>query len=237
VNVLEVIQRCAKAVGIPVPSVAVAATDDTTVQLVELLNQEGRALSARHNWQALTYETSFTTVATESQGSLSTLIGSQTLRAIINDTIWNRTTGLPVFGPVAPKIWQGYKALNLTGPYPEYRIRGNTLRFYPTPTAGQTCYFEYISKSWCTDSTGATYRTNVAADTDLLLLDDEVMVAGLEWRWLRKKGLSYAEEFASYEQMVSQAINRDGTKATLSMDCEPRRMRPGTFVPIGSWNL
>lgn len=236
-NVLELIQRCANALGIPEPSVAAAATDDSTVQLVELFNQEGRSLSARHNWQALTYEASFTTLAAESQGTLSSLIGSQTLRFIINDTIWNRTTGLPVFGPVAPKVWQGYKALNLTGPYPEYRIRGNTLRFYPTPTAGQTCYFEYVSKSWCTDSTGATYRTNVVADTDLLLLDDEVMLAGLEWRWLRKKGLSYAEEFASYEQLVAQAIGRDGTKATLSMDAEPKKVRPGTFVPVGSWNL
>jgi hypothetical protein len=63
------------------------------------------------------------------------------------------------------------------------------------------------------------------------------MLAGLEWRWLRKKGLSYAEEFASYEQLVAQAIGRDGTKATLSMDAEPKKVRPGTFVPVGSWNL
>ncbi len=236
-NALEIIQRCTNAVGIPEPSVAVASTDDDVVQLVELLNQEGRDLSARFDWQNLIHETSFTTVAAESQGTLATIIGSQTLRKVVNETIWNRTQQQPVFGPVSPRNWQGQKALTLTGPYSEYRIQRNTLYFYPAPTAGESCYFEYVSKSWCTDSGGSTYRTNIAADSDEMLLDDELMLAGLEWRYLRKKGLSYAEEFGRYELLVNQAMARDGSRRTIQMDNEGTRFRPGTFVPVGNWNL
>ena len=90
---------------------------------------------------------------------------------------------------------------------------------------------------WLTDSTGATYRRNLSTDTDVFLLDDEILLAGLEWRFLRKKGLSYAEEFASYEALVQQAISRDGSKPVLSMDGESRKYRYGTFIPIGSWDL
>lgn len=237
-NVLEICQRFANAVGFPEPSTAVANPADDVVQIVELLNQEGRELSRRQQWQALTFEASFTTVATESQGALATIIGAtQELRGIVNETIWDRTNQQPIYGPVAKRTWQGNKALTLTGPYPQYRIRGNAIVFYPVPTAGHTCYFEYISKCWCTDVSGATFRRNVASDTDIVLLDDEIMLAGLEWRWLRKKGLSYAEEFASYEQMVSDAVTRDGTKKTLRMDGDPVRYRPGTFVPSGDWPL
>jgi hypothetical protein len=237
-NVLEVIQRACNAIGIDEPSVAVASTEQDVVQLVELLNQEGRSLSTRHDWQALTYEATFTTVATESQGSLTTIIGAtQGLRKIVNDTIWNRDTQQPICGPLSKPRRQAYKALSLTGPYSEYYIRGDTLRFYPAPPAGEDCYFEYVSNMWCTDSTGATYRRNVAADTDLFLLDDEIILAGIEWRWLRKKGLSYAEEFASYEALVDLAMRRDGTKRTINMDEPSEKVRAGTFVPIGSWNL
>jgi hypothetical protein len=237
VDVLEVIQRCANAVGIPEPSTAVANQADDVIQLVELLNQEGRSLASRHDWQALRFEATFTTLAAESQGTLASIIGAtQGLRKIINDTIWDRTTQQPVYGPNSPQRWQAQKAMALTGPYPSYVIRGNTLRFDPVPAAGDTCYFEYISTMWCTDVGGTTFRRNVAADTDLLLLDDEIMLAGLEWRWLRKKGLSYAEEFASYEAMVYQAMGRDGTKARLQMDGGGERRR-GPAVPIGSWNL
>jgi hypothetical protein len=125
----------------------------------------------------------------------------------------------------------------MSGPYSEYRIRGNALLFDPAPAAGHSCYFEYISACWCTDSTGGTYRRNVSSDTDELLLDDEAMLAGLEWRWLRKKGLSYAEEFSSYELIVSNLITADGTKARLQMDGETGGPRPGIVVPSGNWSL
>jgi hypothetical protein len=238
VNVLGAIQRFATAVGFPSPTVAVASTSQDVLQVVELLNQEGRALAARHDWQALTFEANFTTVATETQGSLSTIIGAtQVLKKITDDTIWDRTQQQPVWGPLSPRIWQGNKALVLTGPYPQYRIRSNAIIFYPVPTAGHSCYFEYVSKCWATDVGGATYKVNVSADTDVFLLDEDLIMAGLEWRWLRKKGLSYAEEFNSYEQLVTDAIGNERTHATLHMDGSYQERRPGTFIPSGSWPL
>src|SRR5687768_13359326 len=121
-NALEVIQRFTNAVGIEEPSTAVANPADDVAQIVELFNQEGRALSARHMWQALTFEATFTTAATESQGTLTTIIGAtQQLRRIVNDTIWNRTMQVPVMGPLSHQRWQAQKALGLTGPYSEYR--------------------------------------------------------------------------------------------------------------------
>jgi len=238
VNLLNIVQRFANAVGVPSPSTAYANQATDVQQIIELVNQEGRSLSRRHNWQNLTFEATFTTVATESQGTLASIIGgTQQLRAIVNNTIWNRSTQVPIWGPMTRQTWQAQKALGLTGPYSEYRIRGNTLLFNPAPTAGESCYFEYVSNCWCTDSTGATYRRNVANDADEFLLDDELMLAGLEWRWLRKKGLSYAEEFASYEVMVKDAMGNDGTKPTLHMDGGLEKRTPGIIVPIGSWNL
>ncbi|MDZ7355874.1 MAG: hypothetical protein ONB55_22365 [candidate division KSB1 bacterium] len=237
-NVLEIVQRFCVATGLPSPSVAVLNPSEDVRQIVELLNQEGRALSKRHDWQALTFEATFTTVAAESQGTLSSIIGSsQELEKIVNDTIWNRTARVPIYGPVSRQTWQAYKALTVTGPYSQFRIRKNELLFDPAPTAGQSCYFEYVSRMWCTNSAGTTYRRNVADDTDLVLLDDELILAGLEWRWLRKKGLNYAEEFASYEALVSSRIASDGMRRTLNMDGGPEDYRPGIFVPIGSWNL
>ena len=63
------------------------------------------------------------------------------------------------------------------------------------------------------------------------------MLAGLEWRYLRKNGLSYAEEFARYEGLVKDAQVSDGTKQVIDMGGLPSKMKPGIMVPIGSWNL
>ncbi len=219
INVLEVIQRATNALGIPKPSIALASTDVQVIQLVELLNQECRSLSTRYDWQELKFEQTFTTVATESQGTLSSIItGGRELRYILNETIWNRTRREPVYGPRSPRTWQGYKAVDITSPYSEYRIRGNQLLFLPAPTAGDTCAFEYMTKSTFSNAAGTVYYRNANADTDLFLLDDEIILAGLEWRWRQKKGLEYAEDMMTYERMVADATGRNGTKRTLALD-------------------
>lgn len=217
-TLLSVIQDVSDLLGIPRPSAVYGSLDPGVRQLLQLANREGRELSSRYPWQALTREASFTTVATESQGTLASIIGAtHELRSVVGNTMWNQTTGEPVCGPRDGKTWQAYKAVTFTSPQAEYRIFGNELKFLPAPTAGQTVAFEYVSKSWCTDSTGVTYRTAFAADEDLILLDEELFRIGIEWRWLQRKGFEYAESFASYERMVADAMARDGTKATLDL--------------------
>lgn len=215
-NLLSIIQSACYALTLPQPSSVVGSTDATALQLLEIANTEGRDLARRYAWQALIKEVTFTTVATESQGTLATIAGAG-FRYILSDTIWNRTTGLPVYGPDAPSKWQGYLANTFSGPYSRYRIRGNTLRFNPVPAAGQTCTFEYVSKYWCTDSTGATERAAFASDQDLCLVDDELMLMGIQWRWRKSKGFEYSEEFLAYERQVADAMARDGTKQTLNL--------------------
>jgi hypothetical protein len=237
-SALEVAQDFAAAVGFTRPTTLTANPSDDGRQLTELLNQAGRELASRHMWQAMNFEASFTTVATESQGTLASIIGpTQVLKRILDETIWNRTTRIPVYGPLSPKVWQGYKALTMVGPYPQYRVRNNQIIMNPVPPPGNICFFEYASKCWCTDSTGATFKRNISADTDIFIVDEDLLKAGLEWRWLRKKGLDYAQEFTSYEYLVKQAITDDKPRATLRMDEPAQQLSPGIFIPIGSWSV
>jgi hypothetical protein len=214
-NAIELIQAAAADIGIPVPSAAVAATDVLTRQLVGLLNREGRDLSRRYPWQALRAEATFVAVAAESQGTLATI--APYMRFPINETFWNRTTQEPIAGPLSAPDWQQIQAQVNTSPYPTYMIRGNELLITPAPTAGDNCAFEYVRKTWATDVTGATYKSAVTVDTDVFLLDDELMLLGLKWRWRAAKGFDFSEDFKIYEREIADAIARDGTKRRLSM--------------------
>lgn len=232
---LSLVQAVCMRIGIPKPSTAVSSTDTQVLQIVALANEEGKELTKRpsYGWTAMQSEAAFTTVATEIQGAVATIAPG--LDFIINDTIWNRSLTRPVFGPLTPQRWQQQKASNVNGPWNQYRIRGPNILFIPAPAAGQSCYFEYVSKNWCTDSTGATTRAEFLQDEDLVLLDEDIMVLGVIWRWKAAKGLEYAEDFNKYERQVLDSIATDGAKDVLKMGSAANGAVPGVVVPDGSW--
>ncbi len=232
-SLLTIIQTAADLIGIPRPAAATSSTDTQVRQLLALAQVGGRQLSRRHDWTALIREATITTVATESQGVLSTLCPG--IRYLVNDTGWNRTTQEPLGGPLSPQEWQGLKGFTVTGPYHDYRIRDGELLFIPVPPAGDDVRIEYLSNYWCEDS-GGTGQAQWAADTDVGVLDEELMTQGLRWRFLRAKGMDYAEEFSEYEMDVSNAIARDGSRRILHADSMPTDT-PTVRAPIGSWNL
>ena len=233
-SLLTMIQSATPRIGIPKPQLIAGSTDDQVLQLMGIANEEGSELSRRYAWQALTKEGSFTTVATESQGSITTIAGSD-FRYVINETIWNRTQRRPVFGPKSSQQWQQLKAQQINGPWYQYRIRGNLIIFIPVPTAGESCYFEWVSKNFVTLASGGTSATWVA-DGDTGLLDEDLMSAGIIWRWKQIKGLEYAEDFAKYERMVEDAMARDGSKPRLSLGGGGSELYyPGVIVPSGNW--
>lgn len=232
---LSIIQTVCTRLSINSTNDAVGSTDQQIINLMALANEEGQELAARHEWTALQAEATYTTAATEDQGAISTIAPG--LLYIINDTIWNRSLRRPVFGPKTPQGWQQNKAFAINGPWSNFRIQQGHLKMYPTPTAGQSCYFEYISRNWLTDSTGATSYETWQANTDIPLLDWQLLVLGTIWRWKKLKGFEYAEDFNTYERRVMDAIARDGSKDWLSLTNTKYDIFPGVVVPAGSWNV
>lgn len=228
-------RQVGRRIGITIPASISSSSDAQIVQLMAIANEEGQDLSARYPWTALQNESTFTTVATETQGVMTTLAGSD-FRYILNDIMYDRTLLRPVFGPLNPQDWQNLKARNITGPWAQFRIRGASLLFIPVPAAGDTIAFEWISKNWVTLNAGGTSAT-WANDADTGLIDEEIMTQGVIWRWKAAKGLEYAEDYNKYERLVADQMARDGGKPRLNLAGGTGDVPFGVLVPIGSWHL
>lgn len=233
-SLLTMIQGITSEIGIASPAAVTSSQDPQIVQLKAIANREGRTLAARYPWQALINESTFVTVATESQGAITTL-ASAGFRYILNDIMWDRTLLRPVCGPLAPQDWQMLKAGNITGPVTQFRMRGGLVRFIPTPTAGDTIAFEWVTKYWATGVGGDASAWALDADTSYL--DEEIMGLGIVWRWKAAKGLEYAEVFNEYEGLVADAMARDGGKPKLNLGGGNTGYQPVVMVSSGSWPL
>lgn len=155
---------------------------------------------------------------------------------IINDTLWDASRHLPLFGPRKMQDIAMLQAIPVTGPFLQYNIWNNQLNILPIPAAGDLIIGYYQSRNGWTASTGATTSEFIAADTDVPVLDSDVVYLGLKWRWLEAKGLSYAEEKQNYEFAVMdlQARDRPRTKKVLS-GASAGYFDPMVILPAGSW--
>ena len=229
-TLLTQIQNACDTIGLSRPSVAIASTDQNVRVLLALANTEGQELLERYAWPQTQIEKTHTTLAAELQGVVTTLAPG--FSYIINSTFWNRTLSEPVSGPLSPSEWQALKAQTATGPYSSFRMQGGKLYAYPAPVAGNTWVFEYQSTYFCQASGGAN-QSVWTADSDVGVLDENLMMLGTVWRFKKKNGLDYSEDFRMYEQKLANQMARVGGKRTLDM--QGGGGMSGVYIPEGSW--
>lgn len=236
-NLLELVQAFTKRTALASPSAVVSSADDQIRQIAGLLDEVLEYVADRHyDWSPVVLEATFTTLAAEDQGAITALAPSG-YKHILNNTIFDRTRQLPFYGPLSAGKWQQDKVFFTTGPFYKYRIVRGRLLLNPAPPAGHSCAFEYASSHAVLASDGLTSKAYPTADDDTFLLPPTVLLAGLRWKWKYEKGLEYAEDFRTFEELLSNAIGRDGSKPALSMDGESGSATPGIFVSPGSWSL
>lgn len=229
-----IVQDVCREVGLPVPDTVINNTDRTAVQMLGLLNDLGYELMEDYQWEALTAEGTFTTVATETQSAIAAATTS--FHRMINETMFDRTRNWAILGPLNEQQWQFLKSTTTQSVRNYWRIRGSSILFYPTPGAGNSVYFEYIQETWC-ESSGGTGQTSFAADTDVGRIPEAVLKAGLKYRWKAAKGFEYAEDYATFQKRLANAEMRDGAKATISMGGRPEFDPRNVNIPDGSFTL
>jgi hypothetical protein len=159
----------------------VGSTEEQVTEVVDLLNETGKDLAARGEWQAL--------------------LSSVSLGALPSDC--NKISAVTVDAGgfarlvTAPETWA---FLGQHAPAQHYyRIAGGDVEIVPAAAAT----VHYWSRNW--SSAGET----VTADGDAVYLPENCMVSGTFYRWKRKKGFPFDDEMAQHEAEVQAAQAAD----------------------------
>ncbi len=233
-TLLTIVGDAAVELGLTRPTSITTSSDPAVQVLYALANKEGKELARRFDWQRLQSEGTFTTLAAETQvAAIDTtfpLFGH-----IVNQTMWNRTQAQPVRGPLTATEWQMKKAAAAQAAYGNwFRIRGNAILFFPNPAAGDSVYFEYISRYWC-QSAALAAQTAFTADTDTALLDETIIGLGLVWRFRKAKGFDYGEDFRTYEMALQDIFGPDSGRPGVDMTGDEPIL--GINIPEGNWAI
>lgn len=233
-TLLSFINEAQDTLSLPRSNVVASSTDANVRMLLALSKQEGRQLARRFTWEALITEQTFTSIAATEQ----TNAVPSDYERFVNNSMFNRSQKRRVTGPLNAREWQAQQALSASLLTDAFRIQGGDIQIIPTPDAGDTYAYEYVSKNWC-QSSGGTGQAAWAADSDTGVLSEDLMLLGLIWRFRKARGFDYAEEFNTYDSEVTQAMMRDGGKRTLnySLDDSLFDHTKPPLVVEGSWNI
>ena len=138
---------------------------------------------------------------------------------MISDTNWDRTNHWRNLGTKTSQEWQTIQSgLISTGPRERFRIYGNKLRIFPAVTTVYNLSFEYVSNYWVT-ATGGTAPTKTAftADTDTCVFQDDLMLAGLKYYFLKAKKLAFGIELDDFNHVLSARKAEDVPAPALSL--------------------
>jgi hypothetical protein len=216
-SLLTIVQTVTAELSLVQPTMVVGSADRQVQQLLALANRAGMKLAKAYPWEAMREEVVFPTLNQVTQ----TAIIPADFSRFVDNSFFNRTTRRPITGPITPRQWQWIQAQPVfSTAYLMFNQRQGLFNMAPVPPAGQQIAFEYISKYWAQSAAGAA-QASFLADTDTSFLDEDLLTMGLKWRYLRSKGLDYAEEMADYEDELETAKARDGGATTLTLAPQP----------------
>lgn len=244
-NVLELAQCAADQVGTTAPS-SLITTGQPEKQWKNLLIAEAQFL--RNQCVFPQQKRTFTVTSVASQAEYAF---PDDFYAALPGTEYDSETELPFIGPLSDaRFNELLYGVSETGRR-EYRVFGQDLNsspaavqsklvFVTAPSSnGEEYTINYVSKnlflptSWNSSST--TPVETISANTDLCVFDDDIVLEGIKWRWLKAKGMDYSAEFALHQKLIGPAQAR--WKRTYRGSMTGQRRRSSYTVPEGNWSF
>lgn len=219
---LQMVNNVCAEIGMPVLSSLVGNTDNTAVQMFALANREGRELTGDTGqwggWPQLRVEYVINLAI-----GVDNYDFPSDFSYIIPDTEWSRSYRWQLLGPLSAQEWQVLKSgLSPTGPRTRWRIMSGRIYFDPVPAQVQQISFEYYADTWACSAAGVP-QNKFIADSDLFLLPDDAFELGLKWRFLRAKGLDYAQEYKDYVYCIEREKSWAGSVRNLPLNASSPR--------------
>lgn len=212
-SLLTIVQQAMLRQGQAAPGVVIHSGDSGVQQRIALLQDIGDELDERYTWQTMNQPAQIVCDGVLTLFPLPPDWGGMSEGTTIQST---KFPTLPVLGQITNEQFAAFQALPVAPLQPLWRVRDNQFEFYPTPAAGEIYKYTYYSNQWIQSALGVPQSVWLA-DTDISLIDEKVLVSGLEWRWLKSKGLDYAEEFRRYEMRLGRAAGRSTNAREVTM--------------------
>lgn len=234
-NALQIARQAASELGLTPPLELVTSPEQTSIQLLALLNAAGNELVSYYDWEFLLKKHVVTTEAGKSAYPRPADYARQ-----INQTVWDKSNRRPAAGPLSPQSWQILtNATTTMGPFVRYRVAGRNTEFLPVPSKDGLEYnYQYISNGWVQDyAFPDKFGAFAVHDLDVIQFDFWVMVKFLKLKLWQAKGLDTTSLMADFSRAFDAATGQDHGAPVLNLSGGGSAPWISSHnLPDGNWN-
>lgn len=201
-SILEICRECADLQAVQRPDDLFDADSQHEKIFLSVAKSALDGLLRFGDWQELTKEGVLRTIG----GKTSYLIANYVpdFYCLLNNTVYVRDQNERVIGAITPEQWMRDKYFGVPGTDVKFIIQNGMFRFLVPPADGLKIVFQYRGNTVCYDGQSLEEKPALTKNTDVPIFDEYLVKLGINWRWLKRNGMDYAEEFNEYEREVQK---------------------------------
>lgn len=124
---------------------------------------------------------------------------------LINDTIYIKDTNEKIIGALSPQDWMKENCFHTSYNGLKFKFQNKMIKFSGTPQDNLKIVFQYRSNTICYDPIrGYLEKDTITANSDIPVFDEYLVKLGILWRWLKRNGMDYSEEYSEYEKELKK---------------------------------
>lgn len=227
-NALQVLQRAVRLLPVTVVPTTVTSADPQTANLLAIMNDVGDDIVSRHDWHTMGATFAFDVAADPHSEPLP----DDWDKAFPNASAWRSGSPVtPLSGPCSPDAWHRLLTIPNAG-FPGYwRLFDGAMQVIGC-AIDEIVSLDYVRNGWVSGSDGKA-RTEIMKDDDTFLIPERLLWLGAIWRWRSSKGLTYAEEMATFEYELERRIAADRAARPIKTSW-PSQRDPSAFAWPGT---
>lgn len=197
-SILEICQEAADLTTTQRPSDLFDANSQHNATFLSVAKDTLDSLMRYGDWQDLTKQAEILTVAGKTVYPIDNIVPD--FYAILNNTVYVKDGMEKIIGAITPEQWMREKYFNCPDADIKFKIQNNAIKFLTPPACGLKIVFQYRSNTICVDAKSYEEKPNITQNSDIPIFDKHLVKLGIVWRWYRRNGMDYTEEYNDYQR-------------------------------------
>lgn len=201
-NILDIAKEAADICAVQRPTNLINSTVQNDQLFASVVSSTLSSLMRHADWQAITRDTSFQTHEGQTDYLLENIASD--FHSLVNDTLYIEEDLRFVIGAISEQLWAREKQFHVPEIDLLFKIQNNKIKFLKDP-GNLTLHMTYKSNAVCYNALTEEPKAQITANTDIPVFDPYLVKLGIVWRWLKRSGLDYTEEYNEYQRELNKS--------------------------------